>query len=279
MIFLIRPDLQISGAASSLILILQVFETLNFPPFGCSDIITGGLFINDVYFPTTGEKINFQWFADKIIRSTRHEGINYKSITVIPLKTKSVLLKLIIENKSGRERNLQLKLGFVGSVTKAVRTWNDAFPPCERDNKIEIDSKRKALVFKAQHSEAFQIQGMFPLAEKINKYGVTKNIKLKPGELKEIFYVNGVDDNLSHLRKEYDYIINSADKIISDTHKEWNEEIKSAFTPGNSRYSGSIPTLETKDKEISKLYNLGILGLIYFKRDSPYSVIGRTMIL
>src|SRR5690606_3843626 len=46
--------------------------------------------------------------------------------------------------------------------------------------------------------------------------------------------------------------------------------------PGNSRFSGSMPELETTDKEIAKLYNMGILGLIYFKRDNPYSVIGRT---
>ena len=261
----VQSDIDITGIRS-----------LNFPPFGCSDIITGGLFINDVYFPATGTKINIQWYADKIVRSTNYKGINYKSISVIPFKSKSVLVKLIIQNRSGSEKNLDLKFGLVGSVTKAVRTWNDAYPPLERDNKIEIDQKRKSLLFKAQHSEAFQIQGIFPKADKITKNGVTKNFNLKPGESKEIIYVNSLGENLNEIGTEYDYIINSADKIINETKREWNEEIKAAFTPGNSRYSGFMPTLETKDKEIAKLYNLGILGLIYFKRDNPYSVIGRT---
>ena len=44
----VQSDVDITGIRS-----------LNFPPFGCSDIITGGLFINDVYFPTIGEKIKF----------------------------------------------------------------------------------------------------------------------------------------------------------------------------------------------------------------------------
>ena len=227
-------------------------------------------------FQQLEKKLNFQWFADKIIRTAKHEGIFYKSFTTIPFKTKSVLVKLIIENRSGQERNLEIKIGFVGSVTKAVRTWNDAYPPLERDNKIEIDNKKNALLYKAQHSEAFQLQGILPEADKINKYGVTKSINLKPGESKGIIYVNSIGDNLNKIKNEYDFIINNADKIIAETKKEWNEEIKSAFTPGNNRYSGFMPTLETKDKEIAKLYNLGILGLIHFKRDSPYSVIGRT---
>ncbi|MCK7528647.1 MAG: hypothetical protein MZV64_69375 [Ignavibacteriales bacterium] len=37
-----------------------------------------------------------------------------------------------------------------------------------------------------------------------------------------------------------------------------------------------MPLLETTDKEIAKLYYMGVLGVIYFRRDNPYSVLGRT---
>jgi hypothetical protein len=36
-----------------------------------------------------------------------------------------------------------------------------------------------------------------------------------------------------------------------------------------------MPTLETSDRDVLKLYHLGILGVIYFKRDTPFSVHGR----
>src|SRR5947207_1856641 len=36
-----------------------------------------------------------------------------------------------------------------------------------------------------------------------------------------------------------------------------------------------LPTLHTYDKEFLKLYHMGILGVIYFKRDTPFSVHGR----
>ena len=85
-----------------------------------------------------------------------------------------------------------------------------------------------------------------------------------------------MDDSVEDLQNTYDEITNNFKDIIKIVHDEWNEEIKAAFTPGNSRFSGSMPLLETTDREISKLYNMGVLGIIYFKRDNPYSVLGRT---
>jgi hypothetical protein len=255
---------------------LTGIRSLNFPPFGCSDIITGGLFIDDRYFPSTGVLIDFVWFPDRIERSAEYKGIYYKSTTVLPMKKKGTLVRLEMENRSGSSREINIRLGLTGSVTKAVRTWNDAFPPLERDNKIEIDRNRRSLLFSALHSSAFQMQGIFPVADEINTNGIRKEVTLQPGEKKYIYYINVVDDSISSLQETYDQIANEAEEIIMNVHEEWNEEIKAAYTPGNSRFSGHIPELETTDKDILKLYNMGILGVIYFKRDNPYSVLGRT---
>ena len=261
----VQSDIDLTGVRS-----------LNFPPFGCSDIITGGLFIDDKYFPATGTYVDFVWYPDRIERSAEYKGIFYKSVTVLPMKKKAVLVHLEMENRSGEEREIEMKFGFAGSVTKAIRTWNDAFPPLERDNKIEIDNKRKALLYSAKHSTAFQLQGIYSLADEINTNGVKSKIKLKAAEKKNIIYINAVDDAVEDLQNTYDEITNNSKDIIKNVHDEWNEEIKAAFTPGNSRFSGSMPLLETTDREISKLYNMGVLGIIYFKRDNPYSVLGRT---
>jgi hypothetical protein len=192
------------------------------------------------------------------------------------MKKMGALVRLEIENRSGTEREVEIKLGCAGSVTKAVRTWNDAFPPLERDNKVEIDRGRMALLYSALHSEAFQIQGIFPLADEINKNGVKKRFLLSSGENKIIYYINVVDESVDNLQSTYDEIAGNADRIITEVHNEWNEEIKAAYTPGNTRFSGHMPELETNDKEILKIYSMGILGIIYFKRDNPYSVMGRT---
>lgn len=250
-------------------------RSINFPPFGCSDIITGGLFINDVYFPATGAKIKFTWFADRIEREAEYDGLKLSSITVLPISKFACAVRLAVTNISGLERNVNLKYGFTGSVTKAVKSWNEPLPPFESDHKIEFDETNNSLIYSAKKSGAFQVQGL-SLNGKITRNGIQTNLSLSPGETKTIDYVTVVGDSLLSVLSEYRKTISNVRHEIQNCRKEWNNEINSAFTPGNSQFSGSMPLLETKDKEVAKLYYMGVLGVIYFRRDNPYSVLGRT---
>ncbi len=260
----VQADIDITGIRS-----------VNFPPFGCSDTITCGLYFNDKYFPSTGTPVKIIWYADKIMREAVYSGIKFSSVTLISMKKKSVLVRLQLENISGYKQDFELRLGLAANVTKAVKAWNEPFPPVETDNRIEIDTQRNALLFSSQHSTAFSLQGAMPKAGKADKNNLYFKIELNAGEQKAITFVDSIGDNLNEVQSEFDMLINNADKFIKDTNDEWNEELRSAFTPGNSRFSGFMPELETADEEVLKIYNLGILGLIYFKRDNPYSVFGR----
>jgi hypothetical protein len=250
-------------------------RSLNFPPFGCSDIITAGLFINDVYFPATGTKIKFTWYADRIEREAEYEGLKLRSTTVLPMGKMACAVSFQILNLSGAQKELELKFGLTGSVTKAVKSWNEPLPPFETDHKIEIDETNNLLVYSATKSNAFQAQGI-SLKGKLSRNGIKINLSLAPGETKVIDYVTTVGDSLSEVLSDFNKIMSNIKGEIQKCRIEWNEEIKAAFTPGNKRFSGSMPALETTDKEIAKLYYMGVLGVIYFKRDNPFSVLGRT---
>lgn len=250
-------------------------RSLNFPPFGCSDIITAGLFIDDIYFPATGTKVKYTWYADRIEREADYNGLNLHSITLLPIGRMACAIRLKIKNKSGVEKKIELKFGFTGSVTKAMKSWNEPLPPLETDHNIEIDETNNALIYTAKKSEAFQVQGI-SLKGRISRNGITGNITLAPGEEKIIDYVNVIGDSLRKVISDFKKIISNVSDEIINCRNEWNEEIKSAFTPNNSRFSGSMPLLETTDKEIAKLYYMGVLGVIYFRRDNPYSILGRT---
>ena len=250
-------------------------RSLNFPPFGCSDIITAGLFINDIYFPATGTKINFTWIADRIEREAEYNGFKLHSITILPMGKLACAVRLNITNVSGTDKNLELKYGFTGSVTKAVKSWNEPLPPFETDHKIEIDETNNSLVYTAKNSTSFQVQGI-SLKGELSRNGIKTKFTLSPGESKTIDFVTVVGDSLSNVLSDYKNIMADVKGEIDHCRNEWNEEIKAAFTPGNSRFSGCMPLLETTDKEIAKLYYMGVLGVIYFRRDNPYSVLGRT---
>lgn len=250
-------------------------RSLNFPPFGCSDIITGGLFIDDIYFPATGTQVKYTWFADRIEREAEYKGLKLHSITVLPIGKTACLVRLSITNTNGEQKKVHLKYGFTGSVTKSVKPWNEPLPPFESDHKIEINENDNMLIYWATKSNAVQIQGI-SIEGAVSRNGIKTELTLSPGETKHINYVNVVGEDISEVLHDYNTIIKNSDAEIKKCRDEWNEEIRAAFTPGNSRFSGSMPLLETTDKEIAKLYYMGILGVIYFRRDNPYSVMGRT---
>jgi len=250
-------------------------RSLNFPPFGCSDFITGGLFINDIYFPATGTPVKYTWFADRIEREAEYQGLKLHSITILPMGKTACAVRLSIMNTNGEEKKVHLKYGFTGSVTKAVKSWNEPLPPFETDHKIEVDETDNMLIYWAQNSGAIQVQGISRDGI-VSRNGIKTVLTIAPGETQIVDYVNVLGDSLPEVLSDYNKIMADAGAEIKKCRSEWNEEIKAAFTPGNSRFSGSMPLLETTDNEISKLYYMGVLGVIYFRRDNPYSVLGRT---
>ena len=250
-------------------------RSLNFPPFTNSDFVTAGLFLNTRYFPSLGVDITFQWFPDRIEREANYEGISLKSITVMPFGKKALLIKLIVQNYSGVNKDLNLSFGLSSTITKNLITGNEMRPPYEDDNELTVESFRGAVIFKAKHSNACSIQGLSPKADNINIYRAEKILQLADGESKEINYINVIEETVEEAVVSYDKLVINLSNEYSKVKEDWNNEIRSIFEEGNNSYSGYLPILYTDDKDIKRLYYTSILGVIYFKRDNPHSVYGR----
>jgi len=254
---------------------LTGISSLSFPPFSCANHRTACLFIDDRYFPATGQPISFVWYPDRIERSAEYNGLYLKSVTFLPVNKMAVIIELTIENRSGIKRDVAVRLGLNGGVTNENKAWNRPLPPCETDNDVLIDRDRNALIFLARHSSAFMMQGCNPKAKHIVAAGLEFNVLLNPGENKTIHYLNVIGETLDDVTLLYDALLHAIEDEKQKTRDYWNDELKSIFTPGNSRYSGSLPVLETTDDDILRMYFISILGVVYFKRDNPHSIYGR----
>ena len=54
--------------------------------------------------------------------------------------------------------------------------------------------------------------------------------------------------------------------------------MKAAFTPGNSIFSGHVPTLVTTDDNLKRIYHSAVMSALYFRRTTPHSVYGTTYV-
>lgn len=250
-------------------------RSLNFPPFATSDTVTGCLYVNGRFFKATGAPITFTWYPDRIVREAELEGVRYHSITILTVGRMAALVQLSLSNHSGARRNLQLKFGLRGSVIRSHGAWTDPPPPSDEHNRIAVDHEGGAVLFSSREGGAVSCQGIFPRADLLTDVGLSITLDLDPGEKKVVTFVHAIGQSAAEARDLFVAVGQKIGGEIARAREDWNTELRSVFTPGNDRYSGFLPTLETSDARILRLYHTGILGVIYFKRDTPHSVIGR----
>lgn len=255
---------------------LTGLRCLNFPPFGTSDTVSGTFVINGRHFPSLGIPVTFIWYPDRIVREAEFKGFHFQSITALALGKTAAVTNITIKNQSNKTREIEIGLDVQGHITKSMDSWAAFLPPQESKNVAKMDYPRNAVFFRAEQSHAVLVQGTYPRAEVTSKCGFRYTLQLVPGEARQISYVSAIAETEEEASVTYDSLIHDVTGELHRVRSDWNAELRAIFTPGNNRYAGHLPELETSDEDIRKLYWMGALGVIYFRRDNPFSVLGRT---
>ncbi len=250
-------------------------RSLNFPPLAISDTVTASLYVNGRFFLSTGASVTYTWWPDRIERVAEVDGLRLTTTTVLGVKSMSCAQSLRVQNLRPDAREVTLKFALRGNVTKSMNPWNNALPPKEEDNLVEIDPGRSALRFVAQKSTAVIVQGFSGAPASLTDLGATMTLKLSGNETRSIGYVAAMGETRDDANTLFDSLIRNLDGAIAAARDDWNAELAAVFTPGNDRYSGHMPLLETSDDAVRKVYLTGIVGVTSFRRDSPYSAYGR----
>lgn len=252
---------------------------MNVAPLGSGgELLTGVLYVDGEYFTSTKTPIEFVWQPDRVERRSIYKGLELKSTTIVPFRTMSVAVKLTVSNMTKARRKTEIKLAINGGATKSVKPWNAAYSPGEYDNSRTIDSGRNAILCKSKHTDAFVLQGASPRPLKIEPSWLVYEFDLAPRESASIVFVNSLGETASDVQKQYDGIVNDFDSVAKSTTNEWNVQLKAALTPGNSIFSGHVPTLVTADESVKRIYHSAVMSALYFRRTSPHSVYGTTYV-
>ncbi len=252
---------------------------MNVAPLGAGgELLTGVLYVDGEYFASTKTPIEFVWQPDRVERRSVYNGLELKSTTIVPFRTMSVAVKLTVSNMTKARRKTEIKLAINGGATKSVKPWNAAYSPGEYDNTRTIDNGRNAVLCKSKHTEAYVLQGSSPKPKTIEPSWLVYEFDLAPRESASIVFVNSLGESPAAVQKEYDAIVNSFDAVAKATTDEWNAQLKAAFTPGNSIFSGHVPTLTTTNDDVKRIYHSAVMSALYFRRTTPHSVYGTTYV-
>jgi hypothetical protein len=101
---------------------------------------------------------------------------------------------------------------------------------------------------------------------------------LAPGEKRSITFVNALAEKADEAERNYDRLVKDFAGAAAAVRDEWNAQLKAAFTPGNDRFSGYVPTLVTTDESVRRLYHSAVMTALFFRRTTPHSVYGTTYV-
>ncbi|MEZ5428982.1 MAG: hypothetical protein R2747_22240 [Pyrinomonadaceae bacterium] len=252
---------------------------MNVAPLGAGgELLTGVLYVDGEYFASTKTPVEFVWRPDRIERKTLYKGLEITSTMIVPFETMSVAVRFRVKNVSGARRRTEIKLAINGGAAKLVAPWNAAYSPGEYDNARTLDKTRNAVLCRAVHSEAFVIQGASPAPKELLPSWLIYEFDLAPDETKSITFVNSLGESQASVEKQFDALVESFESVLKKTTDQWNAELKAAFTPGNGRFSGYLPTLSTSNDAVKRIYHTAVMHALYFKRTTPHSVYGTTYV-
>jgi hypothetical protein len=251
-------------------------RSVSFPPYAMGELATGQLFLDDRLFTALGVAVACTWRPDQVHRSAEWDGLRVETTTVVPVGSTAVLVRLTVTNLRDEGRCVPVRLALRAGITKKVARWHEPSPPWEEDNDVHVDAERGALVWTARHSSAVVVQGGAGRADVADEHGLRWAPVLPGRSVWEASYLLVVGEDEGTALATYDRLAADPDEVVAATERDWNAELAAVFTPGNDRYSGSLPMLQTSDPDLRRVWLMGVIGVVYFKRDNPYSVMGRT---
>lgn len=246
--------------------------------FATGEILTGVLYVDGEYFASTKQPVEFVWQPDRVERRASYKGLAFASAMIVPAERMAVAVAFTVENTTAERRRAEIKLALRGGVAKSVAPWDAAYSPGEFDNLRTVDRERGAVLFKAQHSTAFAMQGAWPAADEVLPSWLVYRLDLGPGETKTFTFVNAIGERAEDVTRVYDELARDFDAHAARVRDAWNAELAAAFTPDNGVFSGFLPQLVTTDESIRRLYHTAVVSALTFRRTTPHSVYGTTYV-
>lgn len=273
---------------------IMAIQHLTFPPYSQGDIRIGTLTINETCLFSSGTTIDYKWRPDRIVRRATVDGFKLSTTTVMGVRSQTAVIALTVRNLRSTSRKVSLRIQTGGGVIHSIKGWKTPYSPKEGpsisvtpwegappeeslvENSREVLDDGQGVIYSSVTSDAVSLQALSPLPSGVDRSWLDYDFRLQSGRSRTIYFFVGVAAGKGDLDEDYRKFCDAPESWLKAAELDWRKEIKAVFTPGNDRYSGHLPTLDTSNDALRRIYLATIISVIYFKRIHPDSRYGRT---
>lgn len=250
-------------------------RSLNVAPVSQGDTLSAVLWLDGRLVRSFGAAVSVRWRPDRVDRAITVDGLLVESATVMPQDVRGVAMDVTLTNLHDTPREVRLGLSLASAVTRSASPWLRPSPPSEPNVLTPAADGRAAVVGRAGETAAVCVQGVDAAGAAVGDRAIEVSATIPAGGTFRFGYVQVVDVDEAAALAAYDEVVADVPGAVRAAEQRWNAVIEAAFTPGNDEFSGHVPTLETTNDALRRLYWWGVLGVIWFRRDNPGSVLGR----
>lgn len=264
-----------------------------FPPLAQGSAATAALFLDGRLFESLGVPITHTWRPDRVVRRAAVGDLTIETTTVCVPGESAVVVDIAITNTSDSARQVTVGLSLGARVTRKATGWGAAELP-DATNDIHLDPEAHRIAFADAGTDAWSVQGMDAVAD-VRGSGVapapdefavgvggmgrggevTASLDISPRATARIGYVHALGASRAEAEAVYDRVAADVPGAVAAAEAFWNEQLAAMFG-GTEQYAGRLPVLETSSDALRKLYWWGAFGVIWFRREWPGNVLGRT---
>jgi hypothetical protein len=271
---------------------VSAITAITFPPYTCCGmpaipwspglLSTCELIFNDRLASISDDParaVVYQWFPHCVIREQAlDDGIRIRTTMFLPPEQRAVMQRIEVRNTGPKTATMTLGFDMRAAVTKKTKAWMNELPG-EGDNQRTWDASKGRLTWVAQQSKAAAAQGIHPPPDSVEGGNVLQyHITLAPGAEEELHFVAAIAEDAATANSMHDRLQANFTQLESRCQQRFIQLLNSAFTPGNSDFSGHLPRLHTESETLWNLYNNGLRNLLTARRRSPDSAYGPTLL-
>jgi hypothetical protein len=273
---------------------VMAINHLTFPPYSHGDTLLGTLTVNGRCLARSGLEIAYRWRPDRITREAALDGLHLATRTVLGVGARTAGVALTVRNDDSGSRRVRLEIRAAGGVVCSRDGWRTPYSPREAPsisvtpwegtpppeslvrNRVERLADGSGLRFGSETSRAFSLQTTAPKPDAIERTTFRFEFELSAGAARTLHYLVAVGPDPEALDRLATGWRSDPEAMFRAAETFWTDEVSAAFTPGNDRYSGHLPVLQTENADLRRIYLNAVIGAIYFKREPAESAYGRT---
>lgn len=249
---------------------LLSIEALTFPAF-CQGGNSGALNVDG----NALQAAEFQWFPYQVLRKAHTWDGNIELLSAVRMdhQQRCVMFRISVTNHGSRNRVADLQAPLAGMVRWVTDGWGWFIPRPQNpaEFRATLANQGRMLLIRDLHSPAqvaFAFSAHAPASLTADAdHGMAQwSLSLPAGGTGNIEIVMTVGGRESDVATQAAQVAARFDSAFTAIHTQWQKTFLAAFQPGNTLFSGHLPTLHTADPDIRRVYYMSVVSLLAMVR-------------